>query len=488
MLYLNLFFIRGVFLPKMLNILNFREQNPTPAMIFRQRQLLLANVKNEVQQRLDTALHKSVQLNLLKGQENQNLGRIWDIEVKITKRPTFSLSPETSILQVFEDANRKLLIVGADGAGKTTTLLKLANNLISLAEEDINQPIPVLVNLSTWKSDRQSITKWLAAQINWKYNINLQICQQWLENSQLLLLFDGIDELETEDQELCIQEINQLILTLQGQLNLVVCARLEEYKKCPSRLKLQGVIWLRPLKENKIREYLLNVRSRELWENIQDDPNLLELAKNPLLLNIMTLAYEEILIHSWKRFETEEDRRNYILNAYIRRQLNKEISDRWYGKNKEPRTEKTRHWLMWLAEQMQHNLNDEIFLDKIPIFWLQNPQDIQIYKIIFKLLNALICGLMAWVFFQIIIGVKTAAFFGIIFAIIGAIMGEKFPSSAYIQNFTIRLICWWHSYIPWNYGKFLNYSTERLFLQRIGKRYRFIHNILREHFAKMPVD
>lgn len=488
MLYLNCFFIRGVLLPKMLNIFNIREKKPTPAMIFRQRQLLLANLKNEIQQRLDTALHKSVQLNLLPGQDNQNLGRLWDVEVKITKRPTFSLSPETSILQVFEDANRKLLIVGADGAGKTTTLLKLANKLIALAEADVNQPIPVLLNLSTWKGEIPSIMEWLAAQINWKYNVNSEICQHWLKNSQLLLLCDGLDELETECQELCIQEINQLILTLQGQLNLVVCARLEEYKKCPSRLKLQGVIWLRPLKENKIREYLLNVRSRELWENIQDDPNLLELAKNPLFLNMMTLAYEEILIHSWKRFETEDDRRSYVLNAYIRRQLNKEISDRWYGKNKEPRTEQTRYWLTWLAEQMQGNLNDEFFLDKLPIFWLQTHQNLQIYNIIFKLLNALICGVIAWIFFKIIIGVNIAAFLAIIFGVIGATMGEKFVSSAYIQNFTLRLIFWWHSYIPWNYGKFLNYSTERLFFQRIGRRYRFIHNILREHLAKMPVD
>ncbi|MBD2184658.1 hypothetical protein H6S82_05975 [Planktothrix sp. FACHB-1355] len=37
----------------------------------------------------------------------------------------------------------------------------------------------------------------------------------------------------------------------------------------------------------------------------------------------------------------------------------------------------------------------------------------------------------------------------------------------------------------WNYAKFLNYASERLFLQRIGGRYRFIHDLLREHFAQM---
>jgi hypothetical protein len=42
--------------------------------------------------------------------------------------------------------------------------------------------------------------------------------------------------------------------------------------------------------------------------------------------------------------------------------------------------------------------------------------------------------------------------------------------------------------IPWNYARFLNYSTERLFLQRVGGRYRFVHKLIQEHFAKMTID
>ncbi len=35
--------------------------------------------------------------------------------------------------------------------------------------------------------------------------------------------------------------------------------------------------------------------------------------------------------------------------------------------------------------------------------------------------------------------------------------------------------------------RFLNSATERMFLQRIGGRYRFIHKLLQEHFAKMEL-
>jgi len=41
-------------------------------------------------------------------------------------------------------------------------------------------------------------------------------------------------------------------------------------------------------------------------------------------------------------------------------------------------------------------------------------------------------------------------------------------------------------YIPFNYTRFLNYAVDRLILQKVGDDgYRFIHRMLREHFAEM---
>ncbi|MHC5674647.1 hypothetical protein [Nostoc sp.] len=38
---------------------------------------------------------------------------------------------------------------------------------------------------------------------------------------------------------------------------------------------------------------------------------------------------------------------------------------------------------------------------------------------------------------------------------------------------------------PGTGARFLNYCTDRLFLQRVGGRYRFIHKLLQDHFAQM---
>ena len=41
---------------------------------------------------------------------------------------------------------------------------------------------------------------------------------------------------------------------------------------------------------------------------------------------------------------------------------------------------------------------------------------------------------------------------------------------------------------PLNYIGFLNYASERVFLQKVGGGYIFIHRLLLEHFAAMDVD
>ncbi len=69
---------------------------------------------------------------------------------------------------------------------------------------------------------------------------------------------------------------------------------------------------------------------------------------------------------------------------------------------------------------------------------------------------------------------------GIVFGILVGI----FSGIPTIQHFILRMILSSSGYIPWNYAKFLNYSTNRLFLQRVGGSYRFIHDLLRQHFAK----
>ena len=99
-------------------------------------------------------------------------------------------------------------------------------------------------------------------------------------------------------------------------------------------------------------------------------------------------------------------------------------------------------------------------------------------KLIFGLSGGLIVGLSG--------GLISGLSGGLIFGLSGGlIFGLIFGGNSCIQHFALRLILYFNRYIPWNYAHFLDYSTERLFLQRVGGRYRFVHKLLQDHFAKM---
>jgi hypothetical protein len=77
---------------------------------------------------------------------------------------------------------------------------------------------------------------------------------------------------------------------------------------------------------------------------------------------------------------------------------------------------------------------------------------------------------------------------GLAVGLIAAMAGGKGPVFAgviLIQHFTLRLILWLQGYTPWNYARFLDYATERVFIRKVGGGYIFIHRILQEHFSQM---
>ncbi|MGK7876993.1 MAG: hypothetical protein AB4426_27995 [Xenococcaceae cyanobacterium] len=46
---------------------------------------------------------------------------------------------------------------------------------------DRTEAIPILVNLSTWTGQPQSIPDWLAEELNLKYGLRVNIGKQWLQ-------------------------------------------------------------------------------------------------------------------------------------------------------------------------------------------------------------------------------------------------------------------------------------------------------------------
>ena len=79
--------------------------------------------------------------------------------------------------------------------------------------------------------------------------------------------------------------------------------------------------------------------------------------------------------------------------------------------------------------------------------------------------------------------------YGILLALNGSILifGEC-SGIACIKHFVLRVILYIFQHSPWNYARFLDYATNRLFTQKVGGGYIFIHRMLMEHFANMKLD
>lgn len=444
---------------------------------------LLDELKREVQQRRAQSLHAAVLVNLSRETLPQQFERSWDVEVKSGRRPTVVLPQKASVTQVFDRMGGKLAILGAMGAGKTTTLLELFQVLIARAEKDESLPVPVVLELLTWKDEKQSIADWIVEQVKLKYQLSLPVVKALMAGREIVPLLDGLDELEEYRQERCIQAINQFLDSELSPKHLVVCSSFEAYKNRQTRFRLQAVILLRPLTNAQIKDYLIQARSRELWHSIERDFQLLKLARTPLFLSMMTLAFEDILIESWKRLVSSEEQRQYLMAAYIRRQIVQEIKQPFYPKGKEPKPEKIRHWLRWLAKRMQQASLLELDLEKLSANWLLTEQQQQHYRKIVQGVSSAIWGL-------IILGLIGSLMSGAVGALVvvlllGALCG-LFAKTPMIEQLVLRFILWRENYLPWNYRRFFNYASERLLLQKSGeKRYRFIHKFLQDYLAQL---
>jgi DNA polymerase III delta prime subunit len=312
----------------------------------------------------------------------------------------------------------KLLILGTGGAGKTTTMLELAQELVERAETDINQPMPALFNLSTWKNDKQSMADWLVEQAKSKYGVRKDIVRQWLANKEILPMLDGLDELDLERQESCVEAIN---IWLDGEYSppaLVVCSRIEEYEKYESQLSLNGAVRLLPLSDQQIRDYLRQFDRANLWEVIANDAPWLSLVRVPLWLSITIVA--GVSAPKMQQLTSAEERLAYLLDEYAIKMLNRKVKSQAYDEEKDaPKSRQVKFWLIWLAQQMERESQTELFVDNMQPDLLQGERQKRMYFTSIFIITGMLAGI-AGLMFGLLLG---DIFLGLLWSIVGFPIG-----------------------------------------------------------------
>jgi eukaryotic-like serine/threonine-protein kinase len=358
----------------------------------RNRRNMLELVKNTwVEGVLEKSLYHEMMIDLGLEERPGEVQRPWDMTLQMPDHENRPLPPGTKIMQVFDDLNRALLILGEPGSGKTTMLLELARDTIARAEQDPMQPIPVVFNLSSWSDPKQTIADWLVQELNDKYDVHKKIVRPWIDNDDLLLLLDGLDEVKAKQREACVKAINDF-RNEHGQMQLVVCSRVADYKALTTKLKLRGAVLLQPLTSWQIDEYLVRAASElaAVRETLQHDADLQELAQSPLMLSVMSLAYAGWSIDDLKSESGDPTRRRkHLFDAYVSKMFTRTARTQH---EIYPR-EQTVHWLAYLAQKMTEHAQAVFLIERMQPDWLPTRKHRSLYGLCVMLSVVLPVGL-----------------------------------------------------------------------------------------------
>jgi predicted NACHT family NTPase len=260
---------------------------PLTQQEYRQRKILLNKVKDFwIEGFLKPSLYADTAINLdLKNRPDAVsplFSAIAELPVELDK--SFEELQQTEIFEQIGQG-KTLLILGEPGSGKTIALLQLAQHIIERTESDLSQPIPVVFNLSSWAKKQQKIEEWLIEELREKYGVPKSLSQPWIEQGQLILLLDGLDEVQAVSRNNCVRTLNQFIAQ-HGMTDIVICSRVKDYEALTERLQLSSAICLQPLSSKQVLGFLEKGGDSlaGLKTLLQQDTELEKFAETPLIL------------------------------------------------------------------------------------------------------------------------------------------------------------------------------------------------------------
>ncbi|MEO0489372.1 MAG: NACHT domain-containing protein, partial [Cyanobacteria bacterium J06659_2] len=200
--------------------------------------------------------------------------------------------------------HRRLMVTGPPGSGKSMLLKHIAltydsGRLVGLADS----LVPVLLELHRLNNPNltpeQLIDAIVAAFGRNRFANAKQFVQRSLRQGTLLLLLDGLDEVNKDARTTVVRRINDL-LKQYSQCRVIVTCRTAVYKG-----EFDGIaektLEVVEFSDQQIRRFLGAWEAEfppsksidQLLQTLQDRPKIVELARNPLLLTIIAYLYTD---------------------------------------------------------------------------------------------------------------------------------------------------------------------------------------------------
>jgi hypothetical protein len=371
------------------------------------------NLLNSVQTAwIDGVYHKSIHGEIIKlylTHKPDAVGlRLWGLALKQAGKKGQHLPTDYDLGQLFAKSGRNLLILGQPGSGKTFTLLQLAEFLLTEARRDPAAPLPIILNLSSWAQEKRPLADWLVEELFIQYSVTRHVARAGIAHNQFLYLLDGLDEVAAAVRDDCVTAVNTFKAAHPAEM--VICSRSEEYGALKEGLKMGTAVEIQPLTPDQIDHYLSQegLQLQAVQTTLKTDPDLRELAETPLMLNIMTLAYQGEEKIDLRPRAGKEARCRHIYDHYIA----KNFKRRPFAADSPHTQEQALRWLANLACGMTQHEQSVFYTEKLQPTWLGNGRWRRAYQLFIGLLVGSFCGLLVRQISGDLLGLIVGSLFG----------------------------------------------------------------------------
>jgi hypothetical protein len=203
--------------------------------------------------------------------------------------------------------HRRLMVTGIPGSGKTMLLRHVAltygkGRLTGLE----NRPLPILVELHRLSDPELTEEKLIAAIVE-AFKRNRfpnadRFVRHSLENGKLMLLLDGLDEVNSGVRPVLVQRISDLLRSLDEhqRCRLIVTCRTAVYDNEFAH-ETDQTLEVVEFTDQQMRRFLDAWKQEmppdksidQLMQTLRDRPQIMALARNPLLLTIIAHLYTD---------------------------------------------------------------------------------------------------------------------------------------------------------------------------------------------------
>jgi NACHT domain len=297
---------------------------------------------------LDQPLYRTARIALGRDEAPEALGRPSELTVQSGAKPARPVASGMSMGVLLEQVSGFVLL-GAAGAGKTMLMAELVRDLIERAKEDINAPLPIAISLERWPGKRVSIDDWVKRELAGAASAD--IVEGWLQNSQVVLIFDALDEVQFERREQCALAINSF-RDSRPSIQVVVSCRSDDYEQLSTKLNVHTAVMIRPLTRQSVDAAIKRGGKRlaGLKTALTRVPQLYEVVSSPLMLDMARIAYESSQDDLPENLSVDDLQRR-LLSTYVDRMLD---PNRRRGGTSIWRTRQMLKWISRNLDQFGH--------------------------------------------------------------------------------------------------------------------------------------